>query len=133
MEDRERMAAEAVAIYEELFETFKERLASDPKWTESRMHELMDATFEEVRGLNLPGVSTSDEVIVRSSTALAQLMADAVLQTVAVYLARHESRQEGVRAIQWIGPKRTMCALLFTLRSEGNRSFSMGPSTMRTR
>ena len=78
MEDRERMAAEAVAIYEELFETFKERLSSDPEWTESRMHELMDATFEEVRGLNLPGVSTSDEVIVRSSTALAQLMADAV-------------------------------------------------------
>ena len=92
MEDRERMAAEAVAIYEELFEAFKGRLSSDPKWTESRMHELMDATFEEVRGLDLPGVSTSDEVIVRSSTALAQLMADAVLQTVAVYLARHESR-----------------------------------------
>jgi hypothetical protein len=63
-------------------------LSSDPKWTESRMHELMDATFEEVRGLNLPGVSTSDEVIVRASTALAQLMADAVLQTIAVYLAR---------------------------------------------
>jgi hypothetical protein len=33
MEDRERMAAEAVAIYEELFETFKGRLVSDPKWT----------------------------------------------------------------------------------------------------
>ena len=64
MEDRKRMAAEAVAIYEELFETFKGRLASDPKWTESRMHELMDATFEEVRGLDLPGVSTADEVIV---------------------------------------------------------------------
>jgi hypothetical protein len=29
---------------------------------------------------------------VRSATALAQLMADAVLQTVAVYLARHEPR-----------------------------------------
>jgi hypothetical protein len=76
----------------ELFETFKGRLSSDPKWTESRMHELMDATFEEVRGLDLPGVSTSDEVIVRASTALAQLMADAVLQTMAVYLARHGSR-----------------------------------------
>jgi hypothetical protein len=37
-------------------------------------------------------VSTSDEVIVRASTALAQLMADAVLQTIAVYLARHGSR-----------------------------------------
>jgi hypothetical protein len=92
MEDRRRMAAEAVAIYEELFETFKGRLASDPKWTESRMHELMDATFDEVRGLDLPGVSTSDEVIVRASTALAQLMADAALQTIAVYLARHGSR-----------------------------------------
>ena len=92
MEDRERMAAEAVAIYEELFEAFKGRLSSDPKWTESRMHELMDTTFEEVRGLDLPGVSTADEVIVRSSTALAQLMADAVLQTIAVYLARHGSR-----------------------------------------
>jgi hypothetical protein len=91
MEDRERMAAEAVAIYEELFETFKGRLSSDPKRTESRMHELMDATFEGVRDLNLPGVSTPDEVIVRSSTALAQLMADAVLQTIAVYLARHGS------------------------------------------
>jgi hypothetical protein len=91
-EDRERMAAEAVAIYEELFETFRGRLSSDPKWTESRMHELMDATFEQVRGLDLPGVSTSDEVIVRASTALAQLMADAVLQTIAVYLARHGSR-----------------------------------------
>jgi hypothetical protein len=92
MEDRNRMAAEAVVIYEELFETFKGRLSSDPKWTESRMHELMDATFDEVRGLDLPGVSTSDEVIVRASTALAQLMADAVLQTIAVYLARHDSR-----------------------------------------
>jgi hypothetical protein len=92
MEERARMAAEAVSIYEELFETFKVRLSSDPKWTESRMHELMDATFDEVRGLNLPGVSTSDEVIVRASTALAQLMADAVLQTMAVYLAR---RSEG--------------------------------------
>ena len=91
MEDRERMAAEAVAIYEELFETFKGRLSSDPKWTESRMHELMDATFEEVRGLDLPGVSTSDEVIVRASTALSQLMADAVLQTIALYLAHHPS------------------------------------------
>jgi hypothetical protein len=90
MEDRKRMAAEAVAIYEELFETFKGRLSSDPKWTESRMHELMDAAFEGVR--DLPGVSTADEVIVRSSTALAQLMADAVLQTIAVYLARHDSR-----------------------------------------
>jgi hypothetical protein len=29
MEDRERMAAEAVAIYEELFETFKGRLVTD--------------------------------------------------------------------------------------------------------
>ena len=88
LQRREGMAAEAVAIYEELFETFKGRLSSDPKWTESRMHELMDATFDEVRGLNLPGVSTSDEVIVRASTALSQLMADAVLQTIAVYLAR---------------------------------------------
>jgi hypothetical protein len=34
----------------------------------------------------------SDEVIVRASTALAQLMADAVLQTIAVHLARHDSR-----------------------------------------
>jgi hypothetical protein len=42
--------------------------------------------------LDLPGVSTSDEVIVRASTALAQLMADAVLQTMAVYLARQGSR-----------------------------------------
>jgi hypothetical protein len=58
----------------------------------------MDATFEEVRGLDLPGVSTADEVIVRSSTALAQLMADAVLQTIAVYLARHGSRKEGVKS-----------------------------------
>jgi hypothetical protein len=91
MGDGERMAAEAVTIYEELFETFKGRLSSDPKWAESRMHELMDATFDEVRGLDLPGVSTSDEVIVRSSTALAQLMADAVLQTIALYLARHPS------------------------------------------
>jgi hypothetical protein len=37
-------------------------------------------------------VSTSDEVIVRASTALSQLMADAVLQTIAVYLAHHPSR-----------------------------------------
>jgi hypothetical protein len=92
MEDRARMHAEAIAIYEELFETFKVRLSSDPGWSESRMHDLMDATFDEVRGLDLPGVSTSDEVIVRASTALAQLMADAVLQTMAVYLARHDSR-----------------------------------------
>jgi hypothetical protein len=55
LEDRERMAAEAVAIYAELFETFKGRLSSDPKWTESRMHELMDATFEEVGVWISPG------------------------------------------------------------------------------
>ena len=73
MEDRERMAAEAVAIYEELFETFKGRLSSDPKWTESRMHALMDATFDEVRGLDLPGVSTSDEVARHRGRGLPEL------------------------------------------------------------
>jgi hypothetical protein len=66
MEDRERMAAEAVAIYEELFETFKGRLSSDPKWTESRMHELMDTTFEEVRGLDLPARNPSSGARARS-------------------------------------------------------------------
>jgi hypothetical protein len=59
MEDRERMAAVAVAIYEELFETFKERLARDPKWTESWMHELMDAPF---RGSQRFGSPRSEHV-----------------------------------------------------------------------
>jgi hypothetical protein len=50
MEDRERMAAEAVVIYEELFETFKGRLASDPKWTESRMHDEPRLLSRRARG-----------------------------------------------------------------------------------
>ena len=91
MEDRERMAGEAVAIYEELFETFKGRLASDPEWTESRMHELMDARFEEVRGGSPRGEHFGRGHRARIDRARAT-DGHAVLQTVAVYLARHESR-----------------------------------------